>query len=208
MSRGVRLAVLGDLHYEPVEQERFNKARNQILSYQPDAIAQLGDLGGYTHPGTQTSFDEGRAFLSSFQLPFYTLMGNHDLDDTQKYKTDQAVIDTWCKTFDYNNPYYAVDLEHTLLLFLSSTMARDNEIDNQVRLDEAQINWFKEVVKANTHRPIFVFSHAPILGSNLKVLQNLHLKVPNAWINHSHKPEQFIEIVNANPQIKLWVFWS
>jgi hypothetical protein len=51
---------------------------------------------------------------------------------------------------------------------------------------------------------VFVFSHAPILGSGLRVLQSLHLRGPNAWLNHCDDPGQFIRLAARRPQIKLW----
>ena len=202
--RGVRLAILGDMHYEEKELSTFEKARNQILAYNPDAIASLGDLGGYTHSGSSLSFRETRDYFRSFKKPYYPLMGNHDIEG-KEYATDEDAVTGWCDAFDLENPYYAVSLQHTILIFLSDTGHRSNLGSNhEVYLDETQIQWFQDVVEDNKNIPIYVFSHCPIMGSGLRILQDLHLKVPNAWINHSHYPERFIDIVHKNPQIKLW----
>ena len=49
-----------------------------------------------------------------------------------------------------------------------------------------------------------VFTHAPIMGSGLKVVQTVHVKNRCAWLNHSGHPRQFIELVEQHPNIKLW----
>ncbi|HEX3871979.1 MAG TPA: hypothetical protein VHV77_16150, partial [Pirellulales bacterium] len=36
------------------------------------------------------------------------------------------------------------------------------------------------------------------------VLQSVHLRCPNAWLNHRQRPSQFLDIIRENPQIKLW----
>ena len=71
-------------------------------------------------------------------------------------------------------------------------------------LDAEQIDWFRETLEANRHRPTFVFAHVPPLGSGLRVLQNVHIRCPNAWLNHTEQPEQFIALVREFTQIKLW----
>ena len=202
-TRGVRLAVLGDLHYQTKDENLYQKALRQILTFEPDAIACLGDLsqsGKYA----KEDFKLAKDFFLQFKKPYYPLIGNHDLE-FKEFNSDEEAIKYWTNYFDLQNHYYAVDLKHTLLVFLSSEYHRRNLASpHEVKLSEQQINWFKEVVQNNAHRPIYVFTHAPILGSGLKVLQSLHLKVPNVWVNHTEMPEQFIQIVEENPQIKLW----
>jgi hypothetical protein len=66
------------------------------------------------------------------------------------------------------------------------------------------VDWLRTTLAENRRRPTFIFSHAPVMGSGLRVLQSIHLMCPNAWLNHTDEPERFIEIVKHNPQIKLW----
>ena len=52
---------------------------------------------------------------------------------------------------------------------------------------------------------IFVFSHAPPMGSGLRVLQENHVVNGCCWLNHSSKNTRvFIDLVRANPSIKAW----
>lgn len=131
-------------------------------------------------------------------------MGNHDLEG-RDYATDAEAVAAWCEAFDAQRPYCEVDLGNALGICLSSTRFRANPgCCHEVHLDDAQIDWFAATLKRNRRRPTFVFSHAPVLGSGLRVLQSIHLKCPNAWLNHTDQPERFIELVRKNPQIKLW----
>lgn len=199
-----KIAVLGDLHYEVQDRPQFLNARAQIQKHKPDAIFQLGDQGGYSHCGTWSSFLEGREFLEGFGFPFHTLIGNHDLEGPE-YRSDAEAVTAWCRAFRVWSPYSAVDLGHTLAICLSSVRFRSNpNCPHEIYLDAGQIAWLSETLDHNRDRPTFVFSHAPILGSGIRVLQSVHLQCPNAWINHTQGPERLIAIVERNPQIKLW----
>jgi hypothetical protein len=92
-----------------------------------------------------------------------------------------------------------------LAICISTTSFRDNPFScHEVRLDAAQIAWLRATLAAHRDRPTFVFSHAPVIGSGLRVLQTVHLRVPNAWLNHRANAGQFRQLVLDNPQIKLW----
>jgi hypothetical protein len=195
---------LGDLHYEAPQDASYLAARQQISALKPDAVFQLGDQGGYSHCGTWQSFMEGLDFLKGFDRPFSTLMGNHDMEGPE-YSSDAETVAAWCQAFSSKLPYREVDLGEAIALLLSTTRFRDNRgCCHEVYIDETQLSWFTAALARHRHRPTFVFSHAPILGSGLRVLQSIHLKCPNAWLNHTDRPERFIDLVRANPQIKLW----
>ena len=201
---GQRLAVLGDLHYETPQDGRYKAARQQLLEHRPDAVFQLGDQGGYSHCGTWRSFMEGLEFLTGFDRPFHTLMGNHDLEGPD-YQSDAQAVAAWCEAFGRERPYRTVDLGDALAICLSSTRFRANVgCCHEVYIDEVQLAWLRTTLAENRDRPTFVFSHAPIIGSGLRVLQSIHLKCPNAWMNHTDRPDRFIRLVEDHPQIKLW----
>ena len=198
------IAVVGDLHYEPDQNPEFVAARQQLTTCGLDAVFQLGDHGGYSHCGSQQSFDEGLDFLSGFERPFHPILGNHDLEG-REFERDEQSVAAWCRTFGLKRPYYAVELGETLAICLSSTSFRSNPFSHhEVRLDRAQFDWLRTTLEHHQDRPTFVFSHAPILGSGLRVLQTVHLCCPNAWLNHTDQPERFIDLVEEHPQIKLW----
>jgi hypothetical protein len=43
------------------------------------------------------------------------------------------------------------------------------------------------VLVQNAHRPVVVFTHAPPIGTGLKVLQSVHIKNRCAYLNHSDR---------------------
>ena len=76
-----------------------------------------------------------------------------------------------------------------LLVGLGSVLFRDAPYtSHEVVIDEAQIKWFEQLTathKAEDGWRIFVFSHAPPMGSGLRVLQENHVVNGCCWLNHS-----------------------
>ena len=109
-------------------------------------------------------------------------------------------------------PYFSRTIgERTLLLGLSTGRFRDAPYSShEVHVDDEQIEWFREMVEshpASDGWKILVFSHAPIIGSGLRVLQSVHVTNGCAWLNHCSPPDirnSFVRIVKDNPQIKCW----
>jgi len=199
-----RLLILGDLHFEENEVADLEYFRKQLLLLKPHALLSLGDLGGYSHPGSKKSFAEGKGYFDSFGIPALTLLGNHDLEGSE-FLSDQANITAWLEVFGYKKPYNEVFWGPLRLLTLSTETFRSNSGSaHEVHLSQEQIEWFKEKILQPHLGLTLVASHAPILGSGLPVLQNLHLKVPNAWLNHTHNPGQFFEILKLSPQPIIW----
>lgn len=199
---------MGDLHYEAEELPAYLKARAQLLSLRPDFLASLGDVGGYSHPGTAQSFREAGDFFSGFGVPWRTLLGNHDMEG-KEFATDAENLASWkehfSSHFDASTPWKAVDLGNALAVFLSNTRFRSNTFTHhEVFLGDEQIAWFQKTLSENQNKTTFVFCHVPVMGSGLGVLVDPHLKAPNAFAHHSHEPEQFRRILLANPQVKLW----
>lgn len=44
-------------------------------------------------------------------------------------------------------------------------------------MDDAQVAWFESLLAQHPNRPFIVFTHAPPMGSGLKVVQEVRLKV-------------------------------
>ena len=100
--------------------------------------------------------------------------------------------------------------EKTLLVGLGSTVFREAKYtSHEVIIDDAQIAWFENLVETHPSREgwkIFVFSHAPIIGSGLRVLQECHVVNGCCWLNHNDgvQSKRFIDIVRKNTCIKGW----
>jgi hypothetical protein len=79
-------------------------------------------------------------------------------------------------------------------------------LSSQVTVDEKQIAWFEDLLEnhpAEDGWKIFCFTHAPPIGSGLRVLQENHVINGCCWLNHSGGSAKFIELVrsssNASP---------
>ena len=81
-------------------------------------------------------------------------------------------------------------------------------------IDDEQLEWFEELVKSHPSTDgwkIFVFTHAPPIGSGLRVLQENHVVNGCCWLNHSggkngdvRTTTKFIELVREHRCIKAW----
>lgn len=219
------LAILGDLHLDPRSMEDHYTGRDHFLKNvledgtRPNSgVVSLGDLGeskdctgsGSLFAGTTECFNLAREFLDGFKVPFEVIGGNHDLEGIDEFSTDQANMEAYLKAFDKPTPYFKRTIaDKTILVGLGSTVFRDAlYTSHEVYIDDEQVQWFKETVEKHPAEDgwrIFVFSHAPPMGSGLRVLQENHVVNGCCWLNHSSKNTRvFIDLVRANPSIKAW----
>ncbi|MBW2292961.1 MAG: metallophosphoesterase [Deltaproteobacteria bacterium] len=201
----MRFVVLGDLHLDSRDTESFDRAREQILRLAPEAIVCLGDLGSGPASGTRGSFEAAREYLASFDVPCFSILGNHDLERLDLFATDAEAVRSFCEAFESEQPYRSIELGAFMGVLLSSTGFRDNRgYSHEVSIDDEQFDWFRRTLEANALRPTVVFSHAPPLGSHLRVLQYPHLRAGNAWLNQSNRPQRFMDLLAQHPQVRLW----
>jgi len=221
------IAILGDLHLDPRYMDDHVKGRDHFLPIVTDAtgaprkntaVVSLGDLGEsksvdetkQLFAGTSKCFKLAREYLDGYKVPFEVVGGNHDLEGIDEYPTDEANLEAYLKAFDKPAPYFKRLLaEKVLLVGIGSTVFRDaTYTSHEVYIDEPQVAWFEETIKscpADEGWRVFVFSHAPPMGSGLRVLQENHVVNGCCWLNHSSKNTgKFIDIVRKNPCIKAW----
>ena len=189
-------------------------------------MVSLGDLGrkDIRHEpgdaGTSLSFSLAASFLSSFSLPYGVITGNHDLEGLDEFPTDSSNLDAFTSTFGVgahlnsfsrppSSPYWSADLgDSVLAVGLCTTRFRDAvHSSHEVYVDDHQLAWFEGIVRDHPDHRVLVFSHAPPLGAELRVLQDVHLRNGCAYINHSgdiNRARKFIEIVKTNSNVKCW----
>ena len=182
-------------------------------------VCSLGDLGeskdctgsGSLFAGTTECFQLAREFLDGFGEKFDVVGGNHDLEGIDEFFTDEANLEAYLNVLGKKTPQFCHEVaEKTLVVGLGSTAFRSAKYtSHEVVVDDEQIAWFEETIKshpASEGWKIFVFSHAPIIGSGLRVLQECHVVNGCCWLNHNDGPvsRKFIEIVRDNTCIKGW----
>lgn len=204
----------GDLSESQLEMLLERKKQGQLMN---SHLVSLGDLGrkDIRHEpgdaGTTKSFKDAREFLNGFNLPYDLVTGNHDLEGLDEFKTDEENLSAWLECFNKDSPYFSKQIgERTLLIGLSTVRFRDApHSSHECHIDDAQLEWFQNIVKMHPNEDnwrILVFSHAPIMGSQLRVLQNVHVTNGCAWLNHCspNSRRTFFEVVKDSPQIKMW----
>lgn len=201
----MKFVVLGDLHLDHLDSEPFERAREQLLALAPDVVVCLGDLGAGRESGTPQSFAAAHTYLASFGVPAFAILGNHDLERLDLFASDAEVVRCFDEIFGCERPYQTLDLGETLGILLSSTGFRGNRgYKHEISIDDEQFAWFRNTLEANSERPTAVFSHAPPLGSHLRVLQYPHLRAGNAWLNQADRPGRFVDLLADHPQVRLW----
>lgn len=211
------IGIMGDLHLEPDPQfmELFEEARVQLqecLSVsiegrvaEASRVIQLGDLGGYTsRPGSRQSLEFGRQYLDRFGMEFAAVTGNHDLEG-EDFETDEANLQAWCQIMGQRH-YWAARVGPLLCIGLSTVRFRSNAFSaHEVHVDQEQLTWLEGVLSAaGESTPIAMFTHAPPMGSGLRVVQQVHVKNRCAWLNHSSDPKAFIRLTQRFPNIRFW----
>ena len=204
------IGVLGDLHLqEPMG--CFEEGRRHMAAALAGGAAgnngllvQLGDLGGPKgDPGSAACFAGAKEYLSGFGVPFSIVLGNHDLESLD-FVSDEENLAAWQDVFGAH--HWVREHGPAVLVGMSTTRFRSNpNSHHEVYIDDAQVAWLEhEVLPKYKDRPVFVFTHAPPAGCGLRLLQEVHVKNTCAWLNHSSRPEVFLRLCRANPQIKLW----
>ena len=102
------VAVLGDLHLDPRKMEDYQAGREHFKPILEDAksrgvataLVSLGDLGesksvrphetDELFAGTTACHELAAKFLSSFDVPYEVIGGNHDLEGIDEFATDEA----------------------------------------------------------------------------------------------------------------------
>ncbi|GAX76356.1 hypothetical protein CEUSTIGMA_g3802.t1 [Chlamydomonas eustigma] len=207
------VSVMGDLHLAPEQMHLFHQAQAQLLKAMADKdgkviegarVVQLGDLGHSKHgSGGKACFEFAKSFLEGFGIPYVLVLGNHDLEG-EEYETDEENLEAWQTVFGQQH-HWCAELGPALLIGLSTTRYRSNtNSHHEVYVDDHQFAWLESTLETSAERPVIIFTHAPPIGCGLKVLQNVHVKNRCAWLNHSDRPERFIQLVRKHPNIKLW----
>lgn len=226
------VAILGDLHIDPRNMKDYYIGKSHFdpifkeafTSNKGAALISLGDLGmnkNCNHNPTNT--DELFAgttqchilaanFLSNFYdgVPYEVIGGNHDLEGLHEFDTDEDNLEMFLKVHKKETPQFCREIAYkTLLVGLGSTSFRSAPyISHEVIIDEAQITWFEHLLQTHSAKDgwkIFVFTHAPVMGSGLTILQENQVVDGCCWLNQNDDivRNKFIELVREHRSIKV-----
>jgi len=228
------VAILGDLHFDPRKMEDYYTGREHFLPILEDAqgrgvataLVSLGDLGesksvrpdetDELFAGTTECHELAAGFLSSFGVPYEVIGGNHDLEGIDEFATDEENLEAMLRVHKKETMQFKRQIaDKTLLVGLGSTVFRTAKFtSHEVTIDDEQLAWFEDVVASHPSEEgwkIFVFTHAPPIGSGLRVLQENHVVNGCCWLNHSggkrgdpKTTTKFIELVRKHRCIKAW----
>ncbi|EIE19713.1 Metallo-dependent phosphatase [Coccomyxa subellipsoidea C-169] len=146
-------------------------------------------------------FRRAHTYISGF-LPVRTalVVGNHDLEG-EDFETDEENLAAWREVFGQRH-YWSMELGDVLCIGISTVRFRSNAFSaHEVYIDDEQLSWFKNTLKAAGQRPIIIFSHAPPLGCGLT---SVHVKNRCAFLNHSSNAAEFMQLVEQHSNICLW----
>jgi len=219
------VAILGDLHIDPRDLDHTFEGREHMKKALDESatsnkfLVSLGDLGEskdctetkQLFSGTTPCFQLAREILDGFGVPFDVVGGNHDLEGIDEFGTDEENLAAYLKYLGKETPQFCHEIaEKVVLIGLGSTAFRTSEFtSHEVTIDAVQLKWFEDTIKnypASEGYQVFCFSHAPIIGSAVRVLQTNHVVNGCCWLNHSDAvaSKKFIQVVRENSSIKAW----
>jgi sugar phosphate isomerase/epimerase len=200
----LRLFILGDPHIAPGELELWQEAVRQINGIAPDAVLVLGDLTGGKWTGTREGMTQAVGVLAQLKAPWFTIIGNHDLQ-AKEYATDAEAVSGFLSFTNRESPWFSEDLGPLTVIGLSTTKFRDNPVTpHEIVLSDEQLFWFSEELKRKADRPVLVLCHAPPIGSGLLTLSELHCASGNAYVNQNHVPGKVQRMILDHPNILFW----
>lgn len=173
----LKLCVFSDIHYidekpewkvnrklveyaEPLTDKIINKVNTEL---KPDICINLGDM-------IQASQNKEKDFenlkyiwskLQKFNVPFYTLIGNHEL---KSVKSNQEIMDI----LGYENATYGIDINGYHLLFIGTDVNNEDEKFKTQYISDRDLEWIAKDLEENNNKKVIVFSHFGIAEDEMK----------------------------------------
>lgn len=215
-----RIVVLSDVHYG--SKETKDKAlRAQKMANKEKAVQDINswkDVDLCVFTGDMTQLAGGREehrlaheLTDKVTHPKAFVAGNHEVVYSEVPEVDgklqpadpyERMSHIGLYRESYGPLYYAKDMGHYLLLFLSP-----DEIEGHinasgkpyaVELSQAELTWLKAELAANKNKPTLIFCHTPLNGT---ILPN---NSENQARNFTAPVQDIHDILAKNPQVLVW----
>jgi 3',5'-cyclic AMP phosphodiesterase CpdA len=145
-------------------------------------------------------------FKSENSLPLEYCIGNHDCwgagqtNDPlygKKYALDMMRLE---------KPYRSFDKAGWHFIVLDSIQTKADGTWYTCNLDDEQFAWLEQDLKANTTKPVIVFSHVPIVSAATVVVDNKY-KDPQGYVlgqaSMHTDAARIVSLFDQHPQVKL-----
>jgi len=112
--------------------------------------------------------------LESASNPVYEVVGNHDYDEDGD--ANYQGIDPWLTHNNTSVPWYSFEQQGVLFIFLAYEKNPDGSICNGSDaggyssvscIQDAQFDWFNNLIQTNTDKDIIIFAHHPVYDSGV-----------------------------------------
>lgn len=218
-ARVLRIAHLTDIHIE--DNGKAPAGMTRALEYvntmndKPDVIFNGGDS---IMDALKRSRKEVRAQWKLWQqilnehntIDIKHCIGNHDVwgwsFDDDSYKKDPLYGKQWAvNEFGLTNRFYSFDMANWRFIVLDSTHRKET-LGYTARLDDEQFEWLTgELKSTDSHTPICILSHIPILAAcayfDGENEESGDWVVPGAWMHTDAR--KIKTLLHQHPNVKL-----
>ena len=173
----LKICVFSDIHYidekpewkvnrklveyaEPLTDKIIDKVNNEI---KPDVCVNLGDMiqASKNKEKDLANLEYIWKKLQGFNVPFYTLIGNHELKSVESNKEIMDVL-------GYENATYGVDVNGYHLLFIGTDVNEEDEKYRTQYISDKDLAWIAEDLDANSDKKVIICSHFGIAEDEMK----------------------------------------
>ena len=152
------------MYSEPLVKKLIEKINHEI---KPDIVLNLGDLieDRNNSKKDKENLEYIWNILKQIKVPFYTLVGNHDLKMMKSKREVENIL-------GYKNTTFSIDLNGYHFVFLSPklenfTISDDGGISRTKNISTEDLKWLKNDLKKNT-LPTIICYHYGIAEDDMK----------------------------------------
>ena len=99
--------------------------------------------------------------LQGFNVPFYTLIGNHEL---KAVESNREIMDI----LGYENATYGIDMNGYHLLFVGTDTNPEDEKRRTQYISDTDLKWIEQDLNSNKDKKVIVFSHFGVAEDDMK----------------------------------------